>query len=391
VLFDFVEAKKRWTMKYILSICVLMLIFISGCSKGKNEDIYKVGSILSLSGSAANYGLMEKKGYDLAVEEINAKGGINGKKLNVIYEDSELKPAIGVSSLKKLVEFDKVPVIVGCTGSSVCLAVAPVADENKVVVISAGASTPKLTKMGGAYFFRVMPSDSFAGIFLANWVVEEGYQHPAILYINNEWGDGLREATERAFKKHQIQIVGIEACKEGEMDFRTPLTSLKSKNPDVVFFFMHPEEGAEALKQAHNDIKLEGAFFGADAFSDEQAAKIAGESIEELRFCIPAAGSGPFYEAFKTNFQKKYGEIPSAVSMNAYDAMRVVAYAIEKAGYNGPALQRALSDLRNFESAAGIITFDEYGDIISRKYTKMVYENGKAVPYIKIDNKLGKK
>ncbi|MCK4458341.1 MAG: ABC transporter substrate-binding protein [Methanosarcinales archaeon] len=149
--------------KHILIGVVLFLAVIAGaCLQDTQPDEIRIGAILPLTGEAAEYGEDAKLGIDLAVEEINAAGGINGKRIQVVYEDSQATPSQGVSAIQKLTTVDKVPVIIGAMASSVTLAIAPIAEENKVVLLSPASSAPQITEAGD-YIFRTEFSDAYGG------------------------------------------------------------------------------------------------------------------------------------------------------------------------------------------------------------------------------------
>ncbi|MBN1971153.1 MAG: ABC transporter substrate-binding protein [Candidatus Delongbacteria bacterium] len=360
------------------SIVLLILAFvflIFGCAK--KDDVVKVGSILSLSGSLAQYGELTKRGIELASEDINANGGINGKKIEMIYEDSALEPKLGITALNKLINVDNVEIVVGCVGSSVCLALAPVANETKTVVISAGATSPKLSE-AGPYFFRVAPSDVYNAVFLVKWLKEENIKTVGIVYLNNEYGVGLKNQAVYESEQENIEVLISEGILEQQNDFRSMLQKFKRLSPDAILLFTHSEEAGYVLKQSR-EIGLNSDYYGGDALSDPIVYKIAGNTIDGLKYVIPSSGTGELYMDFKEKYLNKYREEPSAVPMKSYSALMIAAEAIKNGGYNGEEIQKNLLLIKEFDTPMGIIHFDKNGDVIGFKYDKLIYKsNGKT-------------
>ena len=167
------------------------------------EDVYKIGVIEPLSGNLAVYGLNIQKGIDLAVERINAAGGIKGKKIVMVYEDNIADPAKTVSAMKKLVTVDKVPAVIGAATSTATMAACPVAEENKVVLIAPPSTSPDITTKCGEYTFRVIASDSYQGVVMADVFWDMGYKKAAVMFVNSDYGRGLNDAFVSSFKKKE--------------------------------------------------------------------------------------------------------------------------------------------------------------------------------------------
>lgn len=187
------------TRQRILGLAVLATLAASaaflGCQSAPKE--VRVGSILPLTGDAAVWGLSLKEGQDLALAEINAAGGVKGTPVKLLYEDDKATPADGVAALQKLIATEKVKAVVGVANSSVALAMMPIVNEKKIVFVSGGASSPKLTG-SSPYFFRTWTSDVQEAFGMAQYAVKQkGYKKVALLYINNEYGIGLKDHLRR--------------------------------------------------------------------------------------------------------------------------------------------------------------------------------------------------
>lgn len=345
--------------------------------EGAEEESSPVeaGSVLSLSGTLASYGELEKRGFDLAVARINDQGGIDGRPLELLYEDSELNAAKAVSSYNKLVSVDRVPIIVGAIGSSVCLALAPLATRDEVVVMSAGSTSPQLSGVS-PYFFRVAPSDTLGAARLVDWVLEDGAERVAILVIENDYGIGQRNVAIQRLRETEVEPVLIETVLPEASDLRAQVQRIARSNPDAVLLLTHSPEAGYFLKQA-DEAGFEARFYGGDALSDPSIVSIAGAASEGVRFLLPAKGSGPAYEAFATAYRGAYGAEPDAVGLKAYSLTQVAAEALRNAEYSGPALRDYLA-ANTFQTAMGPVRFDANGDIAEVGFDQLEYRNGQA-------------
>ena len=376
------------TMKQIIIGAVIVIVlaaFAGACldkQPAESEEI-KIGAILPLTGDAASWGEMGKQGIDLAVDEINSEGGIKGKKIKVVYEDTQADPQKGVSAMRKLVSIDKVPVVIGDIVSAVVLAAAPIANENKVVLISPTASAPAVTD-AGEYVFRNWPSDVFEGEFMARSAYNElGLKQVAILYINNDYGIGLREVFTETFEQLGGEILAAESYDADATDFRTQLTKIKATTPQTVYLISYYKDGALILKQA-TEMGLETQYLAASAIEDPKLIEIAGPATEGLIYPLSSGYDPESHEEniqeFKREFTARYGEEPSYVAAQAYDAMKIVAFSIEQGGTEGSGIQAAMTNVKDFSGVTGETTFDENGDVIKPMAIKTV-KNGEFVLY----------
>jgi len=371
--------KKRVIIALVVVVAVVAvaIVLLRTPPDQDSKQPVKVGSILSLTGTLANYGELEKRGFDLAVKRINENGGINGRPLEVIYEDSQLEPATAISAYRKLTSHDHVPMIVGCIGSSVCLAITPLASEDKVVVLSAGATAPKLSG-SSPYFFRVAPSDTLGAAKLAEWALHDGSKRIAILYVENDYGVGQKDVALKYLTDANVPPVIIESCQPEATDLRAQLEKIRSANVEAVLLLTHSPEAGYFLKQAA-ETGFKAKYYGGDALSDPSIVQIAGNACEGVMFLLPAKGSGPEYEAFAKAYRDAYNAEPDAVGLKAYCLMLVAADALRNADYSGPALRGYIAQLSGFATPMGPITFDQNGDIVDVKFDHLRYENGKAV------------
>lgn len=365
----------RSRLTSVLLVGVLLGGSFLSCGPKKGVNPVEVGSILSLSGTLASYGELEKRGYDLATRSINDSGGIQGRPLKFLYEDSELDPKKAVSAYDKLTSVDHVPIIVGAVGSSICLALAPLVTRDHVVLLSAGATSPKLTG-ASPYFFRVAPSDTLGAARLVDWLTETGAKRVAILVIENDYGVGQKDIAVKRLAEKGLEPVIVETVLPEASDLRTQVERIEKTKPDAVLLLTHSPEAGYFLKQA-KESGFFSTFYGGDALSDPSIVSIAGDAAEGVRYMLPAKGSGPAYEKFANAYRQAYSAEPDAVGLKAYALTQVAADALRHAAYGGAALQAYLA-AHTFETAMGSVRFDSNGDIIEVKFDRLEWHNGES-------------
>lgn len=372
------------THRVILFSVLLFIVFsLPACSKKQPETKeIKIGAVLPLTGEIAEYGKRCKAGIDIAVEELNQAGGINGKTLMVIYEDSRGISQDGVSALQKLISIDNVRIVVGAVASSVTLAMEPIATKNKVILFSPASSSPKLTGIS-KYFFRDWPSDVLEAKVLADFVYSNlRLKKVAILFVNNDYGLGLSSEFNRNFIKLGGQIPVVESYEQGATDFRGQLTKMKEVNPDAIYLAGFHREMAFATKQIR-ELGINVQIFGDADYGVQELLEIAGTSAEGAIYSTPeyepAIGSASmkhFAEAFRT----KYGKDPSNFEANGYDAVKILAEAIGKTGMDTERISAYISSLKNYHGASGDISFGVNGEVTKPVAIKIV-RNGKFITY----------
>jgi ABC-type branched-subunit amino acid transport system substrate-binding protein len=324
------------------------------------QETYKIGGAIALSGPIAVYGEGFKKAIDLATEEINASGGIKGKKIEILYEDNKSTPKDCVTAVRKLITVDKVPVIIGPAGSSNFMAAAPVAQESKVVMLSAQGAAPALTK-AGEYIFRVFPSDVLQGKGISDLCVSLKYMEVPIMYVNNDWGLGLKNVFVENFKKAGGKVTDEIPYDDGKTDYRTELIRAAKGNPKAVVNLTYIMSGAVMFKQAYEmDIKTQ--WICGSAAKAPKLVELAGKAVEGVIGTYPVfSQETKEYKAFKALWNKKYGDqkIPIFGEYN-YDMVHIIAKAIDRGGYNSEGIRKALFEVaKGYRGVTGDKTFDQ--------------------------------
>ena len=361
---------------WILILGLIISLGMFGCTKKEKE--IRIGASLPLTGDVASYGEQAKRGIEIAKEEINMMGGINGKKLKVVFEDDRNDPKTAVSIIRKFATIDKMPVVIGSAGSTVSLAMAPVVNQNKIVLLSPISSSVKLTIEGGPYFFRVCPADDEQAKIIAQWVLEKGYQNVGLIYTNNSWGKPLAEAFTKYYEQKGGKVVVFEAVEEKSTDIRSQLSQIKAAKLNVIVSPTYPVEGGNLLRQA-KELGINVDYYGGDNWDAPEFLTAAGEAANGAFFVDPSEPKGDIFSTFAKKYKAEYGEEPDINAAFGYDALLALANAIKKVKtLDGPSLREELFNV-SFEGATGNIEFDENGDLKTPSFDRNVIKNGKKV------------
>ena len=354
--------------KLLLVVAALSLLIPAVACAPKEAETIKVGCVMDLSGDLAAMGARMLNGAKLAVEEINAAGGVLGKQVELVEEDGKTDPAAGLERVKKLIEIDGVQVIVGPMISGSSKLAIPYAKEHKVPLITMSATAFELSEMEGTeWFFRACLLDDAQGRVLASIAMEEGYTRLASIVLDNLYGKGVEEALIEGLQEAGWQgehVVSIHYA-EAKKDYRTELQQIKGSNPDAVLIVSYCDDGIIVFKQAL-EMGLDNiAWLGCDGnygsglFKEPKSAEFMEKAIVAGTRTV---GSGSAYEQFVAKYTDKFGEAPEIYCDTTYDAVWTAVKAIEKAGvYDGEAIRAALTGLE-FEGVTGPIAFDEVGD-----------------------------
>lgn len=285
-------AKSFISFMALCTLALVTLLFLPACSKKQPETKeLKIGCITILTGEVATYGRETKQGLDLAIDEANKSGILGGKKIKVIYEDDQIDPRIGTQAINKLITIDKVPIIIGAFSSRVTLAIAPIAERNKTVLLSASATADSI-KDAGDYIFRIVPANKIQGAAAANFALKHlNKKTAAIYFVNDEYGVSLAQEFRKAYESLGGKIVFYEGFDPGQKDFRATIAKIKDKNPEMIYFPGQAGETGLILKQA-KEIGLDLPFIGGDGSYSPDLIKIAGNAAENTYYTLMAMGFG---------------------------------------------------------------------------------------------------
>lgn len=365
--------------KGVAGVVVVVLIVwgLTSFSGGAKETgPIKIGFAGPLTGDLANIGVNVKAAVEIAVEEVNEAGGINGRPIEVVYEDDQCTGAGGANVANKLINVDKVPVILGSTCSPAMLSLAPIAEQNKVVTLGYCATAPKITEAGD-YIFRDVPSDLFQANYAAKYAYNTlGKKKAAIVYLNNDWGVGLKDAFTASFSSLGGEVISAEAYEPTSTDLRSQLTKVKASTADLLYFPGFTDGTIAGIKQART-LKLTQAILGADAWDDNKVWDSLGSQ-----------GDGAMYTRVKTNpndsfrvkMKEKIGNDSIVYCSNfAYDGIKIFAQAMSEVGTDSTKIKDALYQMTYTGGVSSpTIKFDKNGDPTEAEYTIQIIRNGKA-------------
>ena len=321
----------------------------------------KVGYYGDLSGRTSNFGQSTKNGVMMAADEINKAGGINGRQLQILSEDDEGRPEKAATVVTKLIDQDKVIALLGEVASGNSLAAAPKAQAAKVPMISPSSTNPAVTQVGD-YIFRVCFIDPFQGEVMAKFAANTLHAKKAAIMedFNSPYSRGLTEFFESSFKKLGGQVITKQSYTQGDRDYKGQLTSIRSANPDVIYVPGYYGEVGVIAKQA-KQLGINVPLLGGDGWDAPQLFELGGEALngDYISNHYSVEDPSPAIQKFVGDFNSRYNIKPDALAALGYDAMRVLADAIKRAGTtNGPKLRDAIGATKDFPGVTGVITIN---------------------------------
>ncbi len=325
-------------------------------------EVIKVGEFVSLTGGTATFGQSTDKGVQLALDEINKAGGVLGKPIKVIVEDTQSKPETSKTAVVKLIKQDRVVALLGEIASSRTLAAAPEAQRSQVPLVTPGSTNPEVTAKGD-YIFRICFIDPFQGLVMARFAANDlKLRKAAILKdVKNDYSVGLAKFFADEFVRLGGQVVAEEGYSEGDSDFKAQLTAIKSKSPEILVVPGYYTEVGIIANQAR-DLGMKQPLLGGDGWDSAKTIEIGGKAIEGSYFTNHYATDdpNPVVQEFIAKYKARFGgEMPDAMAALGYDTMRLLADALKRAGAtDGPALRQAIADTKEFPAVTGAVTID---------------------------------
>ena len=385
------KAKKFMSM---LLVGGIMLSSLVGCgntgsssqgseSSGANADVIKIGGIAPLTGDVAVYGVAADNGVKLAIEEINANGGLLGKQIQYVVYDDKGDPTEAVNAYKKLTSNDQVDAIVGAVTSKPTLTVTPLAAKDGIPMITPTATALEVTS-AGPNIFRACFIDPYQGEVMAKFAVEElGASKAAIIYNTaDDYSVGVAEAFKEAVEGYGTQVVSFEGYNGDDKDFKAVLTNVKSQGPDVLFIPDYYNRVGLIAQQA-KEVGITATLLGADGW--DGVIGVNPDAVEGAYFCNHYSTDDAAEEVqnFLKVYKEKYNEDPVSFAALGYDAMKILAAAIEKAGSTDKdAVVKALAET-DITSVTGKITFDENRNPV-KEVSIIKIENGNNTLFTKM-------
>lgn len=327
------------------------------------QETIKIGEYASLTGKEAAFGQSSHKGTLLAVEQVNAAGGVLGRQIELVSDDNQSKQGESATIVKKLIFRDKVVGIVGEVASMRSLEAAPICQVYKVPMISPSSTNPKVTQIGN-YIFRVCFIDPFQGTVMAKFAKDTLKMHrvAVVTSVSSAYSVGLSKYFMERFTSDGGEIAVEQKYTEGDKDFNAQLTAIKAAGVEGIYVSGYYTEAALICKQAR-DLGITVPLFGGDGWEAPELIEIGGAAVNGCYYSTHYSPQSdtPIVRDFVAKFQARYdGETPDAMAALGYDSLEVMVDAIRRAGStDGPAIRDALAATKGFPGVTGVTTIDK--------------------------------
>jgi branched-chain amino acid transport system substrate-binding protein len=350
---------------WLILLWLLAAFVTPSCAPKKNAEdraTIQIGLFGDLTGPTFNFGLSAKNGVLMAADEINQAGGINGHMIDIVIEDDKGSPEEAAQVTGKLIDRYKVIAIIGAGASGNSLAAAPRAQSAHLPLIAPSSTNPAVTQVGD-YIFRACFIDAFQGEVMAKFAANtlKAKKAAIMLDFNSPYSRGLTEFFEFSFAKLGGEIVVQQSYQQGDADYRGQLSLIKAANPDVIYIPGYYGDVAIIARQARQ-LGLTMPLLGADGWDAPELWELGGDALNGSYISNHYSADDPSetIQQFVHGYRQRYGNLtPDAHAALAYDALRFLVEAIQRAGTTeGPKLREALAETKNFAGVTGIISMD---------------------------------
>jgi branched-chain amino acid transport system substrate-binding protein len=373
----------------VVIVAALALRAVAGCgsSGGSSSSAspaatpFTIGVAGPMTGQYANYGTSHKQGAQIAIDELNANGGVNGGTASMVIGDDLGDPQQAVLVAQQFIDNKSIVVVDGHQFSGATIAAGAKYQAAGLPMISPSATNPDISNLG-TYIWRICMTDAVQGKGLAAYSVNTlGKKKIAILYDNSDYGRGLADAYEAGVKADGGTVVAKQQYATGDTDFKAQLTKIKAASPDLLFMSGYYPEGSKAAQQAR-ELGLNVQLLGSDGYASDQLPKLGGAAVEGMLVStfFDYTKTDPAVQKFVDAFKAKYnGANPDWFAANSYDVIMLAAKAAQNAGKNDrTAINDALGTIGTYQGISGPITFDKNGDVV-KPLSIVVVKNGQLV------------
>uniref|UniRef100_A0A7C4Y4U9 ABC transporter substrate-binding protein n=1 Tax=Caldisericum exile TaxID=693075 RepID=A0A7C4Y4U9_9BACT len=369
---------KRMLVVLLLLVALVGTTF-AGC-KPAGPSTIKIGGIGPVTGEASTFGVSTRNGYEMMIEEWNAKGGVLGKKIELVFADDKGDPTEAATATQKLINEDKVVAIAGTVMSKCSLSMAPICQSSGIPMVSPTSTNPRVTAVGD-YIFRACFIDPFQGTVGAMFAYNNlNARKAGVLFDNsNDYTKGLAEYFRDKFTQLGGTIVAFEGHPAGTTDFTPFLTKILAGKPDVIYCSDYYNDDGLMAKQARQ-LGFTGPFLGGDGWDSPDLVKIGGDAVNNAYFTnhFSKDDQRPEVQDFVKKYTAKYGQAPDALAALGYDAMGIILQAIQNAGStDGAKIRDAIKNIE-YHGVSGVIKFDENRNPIKSAVIIKI-ENGQQV------------
>jgi branched-chain amino acid transport system substrate-binding protein len=359
-------------------LAAVLAATLSCGTKGSGNQIL-IGEYGSLTGGIATFGISTRNGSEMAFNEINQKGGILGKQVKLLVEDDQSKPEEAGTVVTKLINQDHVVAVIGHVASSHSLAAAPICQANQIPMVSPSSTNPRVTQVGN-YIFRVCFIDPFQGAVMAKFAADTlKLKKVAILVdVRSDYSVGLQTFFRQQFRQMGGEIVAEQSYSQGDSDFRAQLTQIKSLNPEAIYVPGYYTEVGTIVHQAR-ELGITVPFLGGDGWDSPKLWEIGGAALNGCYFSdhYSTDDPNPAVQTVVADYKAHYQQVPDALAALAYDAAKILADAIQRAGStDGSKIRDALASTKDFPGVTGSITINSDRNAVKPAVVLKI-ENGK--------------
>lgn len=369
---------------FVIITALLLSAVLTGCSSGsqdKEPDTIKIGVASPFTGDYAQFGDYTKDGVELAVEEINNAGGVLGKPIEIVYGDDKGDSKEAVSVAQKFASDKNIVGIVGHFFSGATLAAGPIYQQNKIPTIAMASTNPEVANIGD-YVYRINVGDNYQGSELAEILKEEGYSNVSVIYDNSDYGKGVSDVFTKSFTDLGGKVLFNETYLGGQdKDFSLILTKIKNSDTEVIVLVSYYSEASLIIQQARN-LGIKAPFYASDSLYTDDFLTLAGNAAEGTHVVCYFHESDPSEAAqeFVKKFEAKYNKKVDSWSPYVYDAMKVMADAINRAGStDGTAIRDAIAATADFQGATGVTNFQGAREPVGKDLIILIVKDGQYV------------
>ena len=354
----------------LLGLVLVLMVSFAACEtngEGQEEEPYRIGVMESVTGPGVSYGTVMVQAKQMAVDEINEAGGVNGRPLHLIIEDSKCGAADAITAYNKLTDVDGVKIILGTSCSGAMLGAAPLAEQERVVMLSASATNPAIAEAGD-YIFRTAINDSKLGIDTGNTLWSDGVRRIATINELTDYAEGVRLTTVERFEALGGVVNAAESYASDATDFRSQLTKLMESNPDAIHVAPQSEFTGGTIVKQLRELGYNGPLYGESVVAGTRALEIAGAAADGLKAILPSPDLDTERgKEFLSNFRERYGFITLPWFLgSAYDNVYITAECLKETedDQDADGFRDCLYDL-TFSGAIGDdLSFDDKGEVV---------------------------
>ncbi|RFC42931.1 MAG: branched-chain amino acid transport system substrate-binding protein [Verrucomicrobia bacterium] len=343
---------------------VLPLLGISSCKKAPDASAsgdIQVGEFASLTGATASFGQSSHKGTQMAIDEINADGGVLGRKIRLVTEDDQSRPGEAATVVRKMISRDHIVALLGEVASSRSLEAAPICQQAGIPMISPASTNPKVTEVGDR-IFRVCFIDPFQGTVLSKFALSKNWKRVAILTdVKQDYSVGLSQFFKANISANGGEVVSEQSYSSGDKDFKAQLTAIKGAQPDAILASgYYTEAGLIALQS--RELQIAAPLLGGDGWDSPSLVEVGGKAIEGSFFSnhFSVEDPAPAIQEFLKKYRAKFNAEPDAMAALGYDSAMILADAIKRAGSTeSDKLRDAIAATKDFLAVTGKITLNK--------------------------------